>query len=231
MLHSEYRPTNWADFIGQPKAVSIAQTIVKAHWMKVENGQARDGLAVTISGPSGTGKSTMAGLLAMEFGASGLDLMFMDGDSPVNLIRDLDQSGGFLNTRPWGKAKAIIVDEAQNLTKAGVQAWLTRLERLPKWCLVVFTTTSEVESMFGEASGPFARRSVGIQFTNQGLAAAYARRAQEIAEREGLGGAASKAYLRLVQDCKNNFGMVLEKIQALEMQRDAEDAEAPCEAA
>lgn len=230
MLHSEYRPKLWAEFIGQPKAVAIAQTVVRSHWMKVEAAQAKDGLAITISGPSGTGKSTMAQLLAVDFGATGMDLMVVDGDSPVNIIRELDQSGGFLNTRPWNKAKAIIVDEAQNLTKAGVQAWLTRLERLPKWALVVFTTTSEVESMFGEASGPFARRSINLGFTNQGLAPLYAKRAQEIAEREGLGGAASKAYLRLVQDCKNNFGMVLERIQAMEMARDAADAEAPCTA-
>ena len=44
-----------------------------------------------------------------------------------------------------------------------------------------------------------------------------ARSAQEIAIVEGLDGKPEQAYLRLVQACQNNFGMVLQQIEQAEM--------------
>lgn len=228
MLHEEYRPKTWDQFVGQPKAVKAAQSTVKAHWLKVEAGQALTGLAVLIQGASGTGKSTAAALMAADFGAAGMDCLHLDGDKcTAQAVRDLSQAGGLLSTRPWGKAKAIVVDECHAMSRQAVNAWLTLLEDLPKWCLVVFTTTEGTgkDSLFGDFASPFTSRCVNLAFTNQGLAQDFAKRVREIAEKEGLGGASGKEYLRLVQDCKNNLREAISRVQAGEMVRTIDDDE------
>ena len=44
-----------------------------------------------------------------------------------------------------------------------------------------------------------------------------ATRAKTIAQSEGLDGQPDSKYLRLVQDCKNNMRLVLQRIDACEM--------------
>lgn len=228
MLHEDYRPKTWEGFIGNAKAVYGATQAVKAHWLKVEAAQTRSGLAMLIQGASGTGKSTACQLLAADFGAADMDVLHLDGDKcTAQAVRDLEQSGGFLSTRPWGKAKAICVDECHAMSRQAVNAWLTLLERLPKWCLVCFTTTEGTgkDSLFGDFASPFTSRCVNINLTNQGLAQAFAAHVKAVAEKEGLGGAADKEYLRLVQDCKNNLREALSRVQAGEMVRTIDDEE------
>ena len=97
--------------------------------------------------------------------------------------------------------------------------FLTWLENLPAHTVVIFTTTRRVDAdLFGDHdSGPFASRCFRVTLTNQGLARPFAERARWIAEREGLNGKPLEAYVRLVQDCKNNLRAVLQRIEAGEM--------------
>ncbi len=87
--------------------------------------------------------------------------------------------------------------------------------RLPPF--VIFTTTEDSADLFGQFDGPFRSRCKSIPFTNQGLAPAFARRAREIADAEGLNGKPDSAYVRLVQRCRNNMRAVLQEIEAGEM--------------
>ena len=99
-----------------------------------------------------------------------------------------------------------------------IQASHTLLEKLPRYRLVIFSTTEILQDdLFGNFSSPFARRCKVFTFSNQALAADMAKRAREIAIDEGLDGKPEQAYLRLVQECKNNFGMVLQRIEQAEM--------------
>ena len=92
------------------------------------------------------------------------------------------------------------------------------LERLPVRALVIFTTTESLsEDLFGNFSGPFGSRCKVLSFTNQGLAQAFAERAKQIAEAEGLDGQPVARYVRLVQDSRNNFRQVLQRVEACEM--------------
>jgi DNA polymerase III delta prime subunit len=100
-----------------------------------------------------------------------------------------------------------------NCSKA-VQAWLTTLDQVPAHTLVIFTTTEDSADLFGQFDGPFRSRCKSIPFTNQGLAQAFARRAREIADREGLNGKPESAYVRLVQRCHNNLRAALQEIEA-----------------
>jgi replication-associated recombination protein RarA len=56
-LTEKYRPQKWADVAGQDKALSKCQLLIK---------RGLGGRAIWISGQSGTGKTTIARLLAAE---------------------------------------------------------------------------------------------------------------------------------------------------------------------
>ena len=100
------------------------------------------------------------------------------------------------------------------MTGRSVQAWLTVLDPLPSRTLVIFTTTEDSADPFGQFDGPFRSRCKSIAFTNQGLAPAFARRAREIAQAEGMDGKPESAYLRLVQQSHNNMRAVLQEIES-----------------
>lgn len=222
MLHEENRPAGWEGFIGNGKAAGAAR--MAASRAKASGRP----FAMTIQGPSGTGKTTLAWLIARELtSCPDWDVCELDGDKcTVEAVRSLTQEG-ILNTRAMGGFRVVIVNECHAMTPRAVQAWLTLLERLPQKSAVIFTTTEGRgdSELFGNFTGPFVSRSIPICLTSQGLAQAFAARAQEVAEREGLGGAPAKAYLRLVQDCKNNMREVYGRIEAGEMLRDANDSE------
>ena len=207
-LAERYRPRTFEQFIGQDKAV--------ARLRRVTERPDFDGDAFWIVGPSGTGKTSLAWILARTFARADCDVIELDGEAcTIQAVRGATEQmryaalgGGF---RVW------IVNEAQAMTGRAVQAWLTTLDRLPRRTLVVFTTTADSADLFGEYDGPFRSRCKTVAFTNQGLAQAFARRLVEIADVEGLNGGngdAFKAALRVVQRCRNNMRAALQDVEA-----------------
>lgn len=209
MLYEKYRPQSLKDFVGQEKIKGKAELFLRR---AEEEG---DG-AIFISGPSGTGKTTLAWILARAL-ADDLFITELDGDKcGVDDVRNLEYSLSLCT--PGGKWRVVIVNEAHNMTSRAVQAWLTTLEKHYHHSLIIFTTTRDMEEgLFGEASGPLASRCRVWRFTNQGLAQAMAERACEIARTECMDGQPLPRYLRLVQDCKNNMREVLQRIADGEM--------------
>jgi len=208
-LYEKYRPTDFDSFIGQDK--------VKQQIKHLLNRQQWDRDALWIQGPSGTGKTTLAWIIARQVAGDDFNITELDGDKcSVQAVRDLEVNFG-LSTM-FGNWKVVIVNEAHAMTARAVQAWLTLLERLPANRLVIFTTTEPLqEDLFGNFSGPFARRCKVFNFTNQGLCQAMAERAKEIAEAEGLDGLPIQRYVKLVQAYHNNMGRVLQEIDKGEM--------------
>ena len=89
---------------------------------------------------------------------------------------------------------------------------------MPKHRLVIFTTTESLETdLFDNFSEPFVRRCKVFSFTNDGLTRAFAGRAKEIAQAESLDSKPLEAYVQLVQDCHNNMGAVLQRVELGEM--------------
>ncbi len=140
MLHERYRPACWAEVVGQDKVVNSVRRMAK-----------RDSLACRafwISGQSGTGKTTIARLIALEV-ADEFSIIELDaGALTVAKLKDLEDS---MAIRGWGEkaGRAYIVNEAHGLRKDVIRQMLVLLERLPQHVVVVFTTTCEgQESLF-----------------------------------------------------------------------------------
>lgn len=207
-LYEKYRPESLNDFIGQQKIKKQLSIILQ------RNGWDRD--VFWIQGPSGTGKTSLAWIIARQL-AHDFDIIEMDGDKcTAQAVRDIERHINLCSM--FGKWKVWIVNEAHAMNKQAIQAWLTLLERLPANRLILFTTTETLQQdLFGSFSGPFARRCKVFNFTNQGLAQNMATHAREIALAEGLDGKPVQAYLRLIQDCKNNLGLAIQRIETGEM--------------
>lgn len=207
-LYEKYRPKTLTDFIGQPKIKKQLQAMMN------RDGWDRD--ALWLQGPSGTGKTSLAWIVA-KAKANEFDIEELDGDKcNVQAVRELERS---LNlSSMFGDWKVVIVNEAHAMSRQAVQAWLTLLERLPRHRVIIFTTTEPLrDDVFGSFSKPFESRCKVFTFTNQGLAQEMAERAKTIAHAESLDGQPDAKYLRLVQDCKNNMRLVLQRIDACEM--------------
>lgn len=206
-LADKYRPRVWDELLGQEKAVAKVRRIIDRPGFS--------GDSFWIVGPSASGKTSMAWIIARQF-ADSFDIIELDGEAcTVDAVRKASEtmqyttlSGGF---RVW------IVNEAQAMTAKAVQAWLTVLDPLPPRVIVIFTTTEDSADLFGQFDGPFRSRCKTIGFTNQGLAQVFAERARAIALAENMDGKPEAAYVRLVQRCKNNMRMVLNEIEAGEM--------------
>ena len=207
-LFEKYRPKTLNEFIGQDKVKKQVSRIIE------RDGWDRD--AWFIQGPSGTGKTTLAWIVARQV-ANDFDITELDGDKcNAEAVRELERSLALSSM--FGGWKVVIVNEAHAMSNKAVQAWLTLLERLPRHTLIIFTTTESLQQdLFGNFTGPFSSRCKVFTFTNQGLAQLFAQRAKQIAQTENLDGKHDQAYLRLVQECKNNFRQVLQRIDACEM--------------
>jgi replication-associated recombination protein RarA len=207
-LVERYRPATWAEVVGQDKTVS------KLLALKERNALA--GRAYWLSGQSGTGKTTIARLIALEvadeFAVEELDSTALT----VSRLREMEKD---LSAFGWGDkaGRAVIVNEAHGLRKDVIRELLVVLERIPAHCAWIFTTTADgQESLFADYddAAPLLSRCTVLPLARRDLAKAFAARAREIAQREGLDGQPIEKYLRLVQDCKNNLRAVLQEIEA-----------------
>ena len=206
-LFEQYRPKALDDVLGQDKAVKT-----------IERLQARGlgGRALWISGASGTGKTTLARIVADSIAD---DLYVQEFDSADQLTTSaLDKIEDDMNYRAFGKGgKAIIINEAHGLRKSTVRRLLGLLERIPEYVVFVFTTTKQGQEKLFEDNidaSPLLSRCIQITLTNQGLAKVFAEHCRTIATSENLNGKPLQSYIKLAQNCKNNCRMMLQEIES-----------------
>ena len=206
-LFEKYRPHTFDGVLGQDKAIRQIENTIARGWG--EN-------AYWISGASGTGKTTLARIIA-EIGA---DEMFVrEYDSADQLTAgEFAEIERTMYLTSWGKGgRAWIINEAHGLRAAAVRRLLGILERIPSHCCFIFTTTKEGQMDFFEGqidASPLTSRCIEVSLTNQGLAKLFAEHVQTIARAEGMDGKPINAYLALAKQHHNNCRAMLQAVQS-----------------
>ncbi len=153
-LYRKYRPRNWDEVVGQEHIVQTLKNAIAAD---------RVGHAYLFAGPRGTGKTTLARLLAKAANCLAedrakrpcnecencravnenrfLDLIEIDAASNTGVddVRDLREKINFAPSR--GRFKIYIIDEVHMLSTAAFNALLKTLEEPPPHAIFILATT------------------------------------------------------------------------------------------
>jgi len=213
VLYEKYRPKDFEHVLGQDKAISQIKRLLVQGW---------GGRAWWIAGASGTGKTTLARIIA-GVGADNYYITEIDSADLLTSAKldEISETMHYYGGLGDGKSgRAWIINEAHGLRRAAIRRLLGLLEPIPQHVCFIFTTTKVAEANLfedHEDAGPLLSRCHRIELTNQGLSKVFAEHCRQIATTENLNGKPMQSYIKLAANYKNNCQMMLQSIELGQM--------------
>lgn len=132
-IYKRVRPQSLKDVVGQAEAVAVLSRMIKDK--KVPQ-------FLLFSGPSGTGKTTLARIVAKHLNCN-MELDFKEYDGAANRgIDDAKKIRSQVRLYPMGgDVRIFLIDECHMLTREAQTALLKTLEDTPTTCHFIFCTT------------------------------------------------------------------------------------------
>jgi replication-associated recombination protein RarA len=120
-LADKYRPKQWSEVVGQDKIVTRLQALASRAGLT--------GRAYWLSGQSGTGKTTIARLIASEVAD---EFFITELDAGTLSVSDLQELEREMAAYGWcaKNGRAYLVNEAHGLRKPVIRQLLVLLERI-----------------------------------------------------------------------------------------------------
>lgn len=132
-LHIKYRPENFSEFIGNESVVNSLKSILSR-----DKGEVK---AFLFTGPSGTGKTSLARIVGRELKCSDSDFIEYNSANTrgVDTIREIISGSKFAPLA--GKVKIYLLDEIHKATNEAQNALLKLLEDTPNHVRIILCTT------------------------------------------------------------------------------------------
>jgi replication-associated recombination protein RarA len=170
-LHEEMRPQTLDDVVGQDKAVAVIRELHAANRI--------GGRAYFISGKSGTGKTTLANIIAGFIADPYYVLEYVGRRVTPSVLDDMMQTARLYSLGKGGRA--FIINEAHGLSQPIIEQFLGWIDNsnVPRHVVIIFTTTRDgQEELFDVKTdaAPLLARCKRLELTCQGLAKAFASR-------------------------------------------------------
>ena len=130
--YRRHRPRTLKEVVGQPQAQAVLKPFFKTGQMPH---------VFLFTGPSGTGKTTLAQVVARKVGTSEVDFKFLNAADfrGIDMVRGLREHAA---TYPMaGRTKTFLLDEAHQISRDGQEALLNLLEHPPRHVWYVLATT------------------------------------------------------------------------------------------
>lgn len=155
-LHLKYRPRSFDEVVGQDGAIaSLEKTIAR--------GKVR---SFMLTGPSGTGKTTLARIVSRMVGAKEKDIIEVDAATNTG-VDDMRRVVEALRYKPFGQGtvRPIIIDEAHMLSRNAWNSMLKPIEEPPQhgYWFICTTEASKIPQTIKTRCVPVVLKDVPLK--------------------------------------------------------------------